>query len=257
MATNIVGTFPILNSEKSRTDEYGFNYVSYEYTIKTSDSASYNIKKDDIFTGIGSWTGTSFSKSPSLGSTYVVEDIQFNNLDGGLTQLEVNTVGCKNQIESNSPRVNVIPGGALIFGLSGTRPNGQIYGYGVGGVGQSVEVKFLANGGTIGQQEVFAKYASSLMPASFRGISLPAQAKEPHFFSNVIYQGGGQTGVGFPVGIDGNYYGFVCKSISTEKRGSLLVVTLIFSEAGDATLYEITSATTGRGTKFYNFPIVG
>lgn len=257
MATNIVGTFPILNSKKSQTDEYGFDYVSYGYTIKTSDLASYNIKKDDIFTGIESWTGTSFSKSPSLGSTYVVEDIQFNNLDGGLTQIEVNTVGCKNQIESNSPKVNIISGGALIFGLSGTRPSGNIWGYGVGGAGQSVEVKFLANGGAIGQQEVFTKYASSLMPASFRGISLPAQAKEPHRFSNVIYQGGGQTGSGFPQGIDGNYYGFVCKSILTEKRGSLLVVTLIFSEAGNATEHVITSPTTGVGTTFYNFPIVG
>lgn len=255
MATNILGTFPILNSRKSQTDEYGFDYVSYEYTIKTIDLALYNIKKDDVFTGIESWNGTSFCKSPSLGSTYVVDDVQTNNVEGGLTQLTVNTVGTKISVQVNPPRVVLLSGGPLIFGLSGTPPSGGIYGYGIGGAGQSVEVKFLDNGGTIGQQAVFTQYFASLMPASFRGTPLPAQAKEPHSFSNVIYQGGGQTGL--PSGIDGFYYGFVCKTILTEKRGSLLLVTLTFSEAGQATLHEITSQTTGAGSTFYNFPRIG
>lgn len=258
MATNIVGTFPILNSKKSQTDEYGFDYVSYEYTIKTSDLALYNIKKDDVFTGIESWNGTSFARSPSVGgSTYVVDDVQTNNVEGGLTELTVNTVGTKISVQVNSPRVVLLSGGPLIFGLSGTPPSGSIWGYGIGGAGQSVEVKFLDNGGTSGQQAVFTQYFASLMPASFRGIPLPSQAKEPHSFSNVIYQGGGQTSPGLPVGVDGIYYGFVCKTVLTEKRGSLLLVTLTFSEAGKATSYEITSQTTGAGSTFYNFPRIG
>lgn len=258
MATTILGTFPILSFKKSQTDEYGFDYLSYQYTIKTSDLAIYNIKKDDVFTGIESWNGTSFAKSPSVsGSTYVVDDVQTNNVEGGLTELTVNTVGTKISVQVNPPRVVLLSGGPLIFGLSGTRPSGSISGYGISGAGQSVEVKFLDNGGTSGQQAVFTQYFASLMPASFRGIPLPAQAKEPHYFSNVIYQGGGQLTPGFPVGVDGTYQGFVCKTILTEKRGSLLLVTLTFSEAGQALLHEITSPTTGAASFFYNFPRIG
>ena len=64
MAISILGTFPILNFKKSQTDEYGFDYVSYQYTIKTSTLADYDIKKDDVFTGIESWGGVFFAKRP-------------------------------------------------------------------------------------------------------------------------------------------------------------------------------------------------
>jgi hypothetical protein len=257
MATNIVGQFPILNSQKSQTDEYGFDYITFEYTIKTSDLAAYNIKKDDVFTSISAWRGVSFSKIPSSGATYVVDAVENENMSGGLTRLTVNTVGTKNSIESNTPRVSLISGGPLIFGLSGTTPNLSISGYGISGAGQSVEVKFLADGGALGQQGVFATYFASVMPATFRGISLPVPASPPISFSNVVYQGGGPTGGGLPVGVDGIYYGFVCKTVLTEKRGSLLLVTLTFSEAGKATSYTITSPTTGTGTDIYNFPLIG
>lgn len=257
MATNIVGQFPILNSQKSQTDEYGFDYITFEYTIKTSDLAAYNIKKDDVFTSINAWRGVSFSKIPSSGATYVVDSVETNDLPGGLTSLTVNTVGSKNVAEANTPRVTLLSGGPLIFGLSGTTPNLNIWGYGISGAGQSVEVKFLANGGALGQQEVFTTYYASVMPATFRGISLPVPASPPISFSNVVYEGGGQTGTGLPVGVDGAYYGFVCKTVLTEKRGSLLLVTLTFSEAGKATSYTITSPTTGAGADLYNFPRIG
>jgi len=257
MAISIVGTFPVLNYKKSQTDEFGFDYVNYQYTIKTSDLGFYNIKKDDVFIGIESWGGISFAKSPSSGSTYVVDSVETKNTEGGLTELTVNTVGSKNSAELNSPRVVLLSGGPLIFGLSGTTPNGGIEGYGISGAGQSVEVKFLDNGGAAGQQEVFTTYFGSVMPVTFRGISLPVPAKEPHSFSNVVYQGGGPFGGGLPVGIDGAYYGFVCKTILTEKRGSLLLVTLTFSEAGRATSYSIISLTEGVGTNIYNFPRIG
>jgi hypothetical protein len=253
MAISTVGTFPVLNSKKSQTDEYGFDYLTYQYTIKTSDLATYNIKKDDVFTGIESWTGTSFAKSPSSISQYVVDDVETKNTPGGLTELTVNTVGSKNTAELNSPRIVLLSNGPLIFGLSGTTPSGNIYGYGASGAGQSVEIKFLANGGAVGQQEVFTTYFSSLMPATFRGISLPSPARSPHTFSDVVYQGG----AGLPVGIGGVYYGFVCKTILTEKRGSLLLVTLTFSETGYAINNSLTSPTTSTGDFIYNFPKIG
>lgn len=110
MATTILGTFPILSFKKSQTDEYGFDYLSYQYTIKTSDLALYNIKKDDVFTGIEFWNGTSFTKSPSSASQYVVDTLETNNVAGGLTELMVNTVGTKNIAELNPPRVTLISG---------------------------------------------------------------------------------------------------------------------------------------------------
>jgi len=257
MATSILGTFPILNSKKSKTDEYGFDYITYEYTIKTSDLGAYKIKKDDIFTGISTWSGVSFSKIPSSGATYVVDNVETKDLPGGLTSLTVNTVGSQNSAEANTPKVTLLSGGPLIFGLSGTTPSSNIWGYGVNGAGQSVEVKFLANGGASGQQTVFTTYYGSVMPATFRGISLPVPASPPTSFSDLIYRGGGQEGTGLPAGVDGTYYGFCCKTVLTEKRGSLLLVTLIFSETGKATIWTITSPTTGAGNDLYNFPRIG
>lgn len=254
MATSIVGTFPILTFEKSQTDEYGFDYLSYQYTVKTSDMVTYNnIKKDDVFTGIESWTGSSFAKNLNASSQYVVDSVETKNTPGGLTELMVNTVGTKISAESNTPKVTLLSGGPLIFGLSGTAPVSTntsffISGYGVSGAGQSVEVKFLAKGGALGQQEIFTTHFNSVMPATFRGISLPAPVRQPSSFSNVTTDVAG----GFPRGTVGSYYGFICKTILTEKRGSLLMVTLVYSEAGIAS-----SLSSGQSTVLYDFPRTG
>jgi hypothetical protein len=250
MATSILGTFPILTFRKSQTDEYGFDYLSFQYTIKTSDLAFYNIKKDDVFTGIESWTGISFAASPNSTPPYVVDTVETKNTPGGLTELMVNTVGTKVSAESNTPKVTLLAGGPLIFGLSGTAPTSQfqIAGYGASGAGQSVEVKFLAKGGTLGQQQIFTTHFASLMPVTFRGISLPVPARPPGGFSNVTYLEGGT-----PKGTFGTYYGFICKTILTEKRGSLLLVTLVYSEAGYAAAFN----STNQGTSLYDFPRIG
>jgi hypothetical protein len=259
MALNIVGTFPILNSKTSQTDEYGFDYVSYEYTIKTVDLLKYNIKKDDVFTGIEDWipwNPNPISRpSAFVSGVYVVDTVENENMAGGLTRLTVNTIGTKNSIESNPPRVSLISGGPLIFGLFGTPPkitgaSADIAGYGVSGVGQSIEIKFLANGGADGQQEVFAQNFASLLPLTFRGISLPVPARLPHRFSNVIVSNN------FRIGVAGFYYGYVCKTILTEKRGSLLLVTLTFSEAGVAVDNGIVGGQQVEVFR-YNFPVAG
>lgn len=261
MATSILGTFPILNFRKSQTDEYGFDYVSYQYTIKTSDLAQYNIKKDDVFTGIESWGGVFFVKSPSYGgASYVVESVETKNTPGGLTELMVNTVGSKNSPEASPPRVVLLSGGPLIFGLSGTPPpptSGNslfsipsTFGYGIAGAGQSVEIKFLANGGAAGQQETLTTYLASQMPTTFRGIFLPAPVRKPGRVTSSV-DGGGATITGFC-----QYDGFVCKTILTERRGSLLLVTLTFSEAGFATR-QVRTTTSFTNSDYYRFPILG
>jgi len=257
MATTILGTFPVLNYTKSQTDEYGFDYVSYQYTIKTSTLDNYNIKKDDVFEGIETWRGVSWTKTPNPQSLYVVDTVETKNSPGDLTQLMVNTVGSKNT--SNPPRVCIISGGPLIFGLSGTFPSGQIQGYGVDGVGQSVEVKFLATGGIAGQQSILTTYFGAAMPASIGGSSLPAPARGPGGFNNdYVVPGNDLMGAYIVRGTFGDYYGFVCKTVLTEKRGSLLLVTLVFSEAGYADYWpNPVSAQSQTSINIYRFPIVG
>ena len=242
MAT-ILGTFPVLNFKKSQTDEYGFDYVSFQYTIKTSELGLYSIKKDDVFTSIESYS----SSSPSTGPTFVVDTVETNNTQGGLTELAVNTVGTKNSVDSNTPRVTLLSSGPLIFGLLGTAAPSQfqIQCYGSSNAGQSVEVKFLANGGASGQQQVFATHLNSIMPTTFRGISLPPPARQPHGFNNVR-NGPDGSAVG---GTSGQYYGFICKTILTERRGSLLLVTLVYSEAG----YAFSFNSTNQATSLYEF----
>jgi hypothetical protein len=251
MATTILGTFPILNSKKSETDEYGFDYVSYQYTIKTSTIGSYNIKKDDIFDGIETWRGISWTKSSNPGSLYVVDSVQTIDVAGGLTELTVNTIGTKNI--SNPPRVSLLSGGPLIFGLFGTPPSGNVYGYGVSGIGQNVEVKFLAPGGAAGQQAIFTTYFSSSMPTTLNGISLPAPARLPGIFDSVQYYSSADLASNYVTGTQGEYFGFVCKTILTEKRGSLLLVTLVFSEAGNS----YNPQTGGGQSAVYFFPRLG
>jgi len=255
MATTILGTFPILNSKKSETDEYGFDYVSYQYTIKTSTIGSYNIKKDDIFDGIETWRGISWTKSSNPGSLYVVDSVQTIDVAGGLTEITVNTVGTKNI--ANPPRVSLLSSGPLIFGLSGTPPSGNIYGYGISGAGQSIEVKFLAIGGAAGQQAVFTTHFSSAMPTTLGGASLPVPARGDGSFSDerVINELSINPTL---VGSGGTYYGFVCKTILTEKRGSLLLVTLVFSEAGFAFTWGGEDAQGNQATvSRYYFPRIG
>ena len=85
------------------------------------------------------------------------------------------------------------------------------------------------------------------MPVTFRGISLPVPARPPGAFSNETYLEGVHTG------IFGTYHGFICKTILTEKRGSLLLVTLIYSEAG----YAFAWNSANQATSLYDFPRVG
>ena len=259
MTTTIVGTFPILNSKTSQTDEYGFDYVSYKFTIETNPASfTYTIpKKDDVFLGY-------LQKTYTAKVGYVVDNVETNNINGGLTELTINTVGTKISPESNTPRVCLISGGPLIFGLIGTPPPVwepnfyppagvnivPIAGYGTSGAGQSVEIKYLSDGVADSQSEVFGKIGSQ-MPSDFRGVSLPTPARTPHKFSNIK-----QGPIGTIIGTAGSYFGFVCKTISTEKRGSLILVTLIYSEAGFANDFGFVSAKQSVSLR-YNFPKIG
>jgi hypothetical protein len=253
MATNIVGTFPILNRQKSQIDEYGFDYITYEYTLKTETVDQYTPQKDDVFNGVLSQSYVNFGKTPALEYLYVVENVQVTPMNGGLSTLTVQTVGTKNSPETATPKVFIRQGGPLIFGLLGGR---GFEGRGaISGVGQEIEVKFMEFGGSAGENDVYQKYFTKVMPSSFRGIKLPTPASQPGFFDYTTNQSV-ENQVGYKIGTEVTYYGFVCKRVLTERRGSLLLVSIFFSEAGRALVWDIVQGQ-NTATSLYNYSIWG
>lgn len=232
MATNIVGTFPILNRQKSQTDEYGFDYITYEYTLKTETADQLTPRKDDFFSGTLLRKYTNFNDSPS--KDYVVEKVEVTPMDGGLCSLTIETVGVKSDMPS--PKVFVRQGGPLIFGLvGGISLNGTIA---ISGAGQEIEVKFIEYGGAAGEKIIYQLYYTNVMPAFFKGTQLPTPASPPKDFDYTTKVNGN------PEGMSGYYYGFVCKRVSTERRGAFLLASVFYSEAG----YGIRNGIDGNGT---------
>jgi hypothetical protein len=220
MALNIVGTFPILNAKKSQTDEYGFDYITYQYTAKLSQLDSLLPKKDDKFFGI----------SPDIfpaEKDYVVTNTETNLANGGLAEFSIQTTGTRNAIDGNAPKITLIPNsGPLIFGIGIQQPS-QFFAadgsVGLGGRGITVQLEFLGEGGADKEAATISTYLFSVMPSIFRGTLMPIPKRLPGGFGDPSKNG-----------IYGSYYGFRCKSVRTERRGGLTLYTLSFEEAGQA-----------------------
>ena len=218
MALNIVGTFPILNAKKSQTDEYGFDYITYQYTAKLSQLDSLLPKKDDKFFGI----------SPDIfpaESEYVVTNTETNLANGGLVEFAIQTTGTRNAIDGNAPKITLFPNsGPLIFGLSSVSETIRLDGsVAFSGKGISVQLEFLGEGGADKEASTISTYLFSVMPSIFRGTLMPIPKRLPGAFGDPSKNG-----------FYGSYYGFRCKSVRTERRGGLTLYTLSFEEAGQA-----------------------
>jgi len=257
MATTILGTFPILNSKKSQTDEYGFDYITYEYTLKTETVDGYIPKKDDVFDGNLKFSYRGIIANPTVNeSSYFVENVEVSPMDGGLSTLTVQVVGTRNPIESATPKVFIRQGGPLIFGLEGSFANGE---KAFSGVGQEIEVKFLALGGSGGENLVYQTYFSVVMPTTFRGISLPFPQKKPGIYGELVSKTfvTANATTTIQIGYQIFYNGFTCKRVITERRGGLLLASLFFSEAGTALLYGPSDQNAQASTLMYNYPAYG
>jgi hypothetical protein len=257
MATNIVGTFPILNSKKSQTDEYGFDYITYEYTLKTETVDIYIPKKDDVFDGNLKFSYRGIIANPTVNeSSYFVENVEVSPMDGGLSTLTVQVVGTRNSIESATPKVFIRQGGPLIFGLDGSFAidlNGE---KAYAGIGQEIEVKFLALGGSSGENSIYKQYFARVMPRTFRGVSLPVPKKEPGGYGNTVFINPSPNS-SILSGYQIYYFGFTCKRVITERRGGLLLASLFFSEAGASLLYGPSDQNSQASTLLYNYPAYG
>ena len=231
MATSTIGTLPVLNSKKSQTDEYGFDYITYQYTATTAQLASLLPKKDDKFFGISPNT---FSAE----SNYVVTDTETNLANGGLAEFVIQTTGTRNAINSNAPKITLIPNsGPLIFGLITAQPN-QFFAIdgaiGLDGKGITVQLEFLGEGGAGAEAETISTFLFSEMPTTFRNFTMPQARRSGSFQISYPRDSFGFQPANVFIGVRGGYYGYRCVSVRTERRGGLTLYTLNFQEAGYA-----------------------
>ena len=232
MATSTIGTLPILNSKKSQTDEYGFDYITYQYTATTAQLASLLPKKDDKFAGISPNTFLAESN-------YVVTDTETNLANGGLAQFVIQTTGTRNAIGANAPKISLIPNsGPLIFGI-GTRPPTAFFpadGRGaLDGKGITIQLEFLGEGGAEAEALTMQTYLFSALPTTFRNTAMPI-TRRPGEFAFLSRSDSSFLPLGTFTGIRGYYYGYICTSLRTERRGGLALYTLFFNEGGYAEL---------------------
>ena len=254
MATSTIGTLPVLNSKKSQTDEYGFDYITYQYTATTAQLASLLPKKDDKFSGIAPNT---FSAE----SNYVVTDTETNLANGGLAEFVIQTIGTRNAINANAPKIALIPNsGPLIFGIGTVQPSEFFPRDGTGalaGKGITVQLEFLGEGGTEAEATNIQTYLFSVMPTIFRGVTMPIARQEGYIRKSEPRSFNAYLPPSDFIGSRGFYFGYRCVSVRTERRGGLTLYTLNFQEAGYSERVFDTSNENNPGStetvQIYNF----
>jgi hypothetical protein len=161
-----------------------------------------------------------------------------DNLNGGVTQIVVNTAGSQNI--NTPPKIKLIPNYPLIFGLQGvslgtiTRRRGapldSIYqGIGSDRNGYGVSISFITESTPDGEAYVFNNLSLKIMPSQFRSILLPVQARQPFSYD---------TNENFSLSFwQSNYYGFICTETTYERIGGVTLFQLIYKEAGNLSFF--------------------
>jgi len=230
MASTIIGKFPITQSVNSYSDEYGIQFVDYNFTIESKDAAKYIPKQGDAFDGIGGVANQNVITSGNR-SKYLVTRVSADNLAGGLMRVQVNTAGTQNT--QSPPIVSTLPNYPLIFGLK-TRSSQSTpqFGYGSPNRGLGIVISFIDS--IDNETDIFTNFTE--MPTVFRGITLPIPAKSPFGYSesteNAPGQNGGSTGYQIL------YSGYVRKEIQFQRIGGVTLFKIIFAESGS---YYVTS----------------
>lgn len=253
MSISPVGTLPVLNSKKSQTDEHGFDYITYQYTATIDQLPSLLPKKDDEFVGISPNT---FSAE----SNYVVTDTETNLVDGGLAEFVIQTVGTRNAVNLNAPKISLIANsGPLIFGITRT-PSAFFLADGstaIADKGIAIQLEFLGEGGAEAEASTIQTYLFSVIPTTFRNTVMPITRRPGSFQIPGTRIINSSLPLNTFVGIAGFYYGYVCTSARTERRGRLALYTLVFQEAGFASMTEDRSSEFDPGNavtfELYNF----
>lgn len=251
----IIGNYPILNDQKSSIDENGIQTLSYVFTVKTADAINYIPFKDDEYYG-PEWAGNQSFLDPRSGpnpSKYKVTDVSTNNIPGGLTQINVNTVGSQNI--QTPPKIRLVPNAQMIWGIQGVKqgnPN-NYYGFvdpvyvgdGNPRSGYGISVSFITESDPASEGFVFENYFNKIMPTEIYGTRLPSPAREAYtYFSG---------GVGWG---EAEYKGFICYENSYQRIGGVTLFTLIYKEIGSATRFKWPSPEEIAALNAANQPVI-
>lgn len=229
MASTIIGKYPITQSVNSYFNEYGIQFVDYNFTIKSTDASQYIPKQGDAFAGVGVENPITIATTNK--SKYLVTQVNAKNLSGGLMEIQVNTAGTQN-IES-PPIVSTLPNYPLIFGLkTKSSQSTPQFGYGSPNRGLGIMISFIDS--IDNEADIFTNFTE--MPTVFRGVTLPIPAKSPFANSgsteNIPGQNAGSTGYHIL------YSGYVRKEMQFQRVGGVTLFKIIFAESGS---YYVTS----------------
>jgi hypothetical protein len=233
MASTIIGTYPIINKQLSSIDDNGIQTLSYAFTVKTASAYDYIPSKDDEYYGPGNLTASSSTLfKPNLPSStrskYLVTSVNVDNINGGLTQIVVNTAGSQN---IGSPaKVRILPNYPLIFGLSGISTTNAISYLGAGKprAGYGIMATFITASTPEAEAVIFANYSNKIMPSVLIGSPMPTPARSPFLgFQFPVGTGGVQTN-----GFQSNYSGFVCTETALQRIGGVTLFQLVYQELG-------------------------
>lgn len=252
MASDIIGTYPILQDLQSYTDQFGITYTSYFFTVPTISANAYTPTQDSPYYGPNT---QATSAMPGTYAQFRVVAVDSKLLNGGLTEIMVKTAGASNI--NPPPKISLLPNYPLIFGLKQTS-NTSIPEYGVGNptLGLGVEMRFMDAAENEGN--IFSNLLQ--MPVTFRGVALPVPSKLPFTksWNNDPLTGGVQIGFSSEGGTI-NYKGFTRKEISFQRIGGVTLFRIIFAEAGEYYTYACPPATGQSGgqncqtAQVYNF----
>jgi len=233
MASTIIGTYPIINKQLSSIDDNGIQTLSYAFTVKTASAYDYIPSKDDEYYGPGNLTASSSTFfNPSLPSSarsrYLVTSVNVDNVNGGLTQIVVNTAGSQNLL--SPPKVRILPNYPLIFGLSGiSTTNASSYlGSGNARAGYGIMATFISASTPEAEGVIFANYSNKVMPSILFSTAMPTPARSP--FS--VQETTNQSENGASQGFTSEYSGFVCTETTLQRIGGVTLFQLIYQEQG-------------------------
>jgi len=257
---NILGTYPIINKQMSSIDDNGVETLSYAFTVKTADVYKYVPSKDDEYYGPnGEMVPPSSFFDPStssLRSKYLVTSVSIDNLNGGLTQIVVNTAGTKNS--DTPPKIRLLPNYPLIFGLKGVTPDetyGTTYEINIGNGGSrtgfGVMLTFITKNTIEAEVGIYTSLSNKLMPPSFRDAKLPTPNRQPFYYTSPANP---EPQSSQTVSFTSQYFGFICGETTYTKIGGVIVFQLIYREMGSA--YSSICPTTGGACEtntLYNF----
>jgi hypothetical protein len=260
MAFTIIGTYPIINKQLSSIDDNGIQTISYVFTVKTTNAFNYIPKKDDEYYGPGELTASSSTLfnpdlPPSSRSKYLVTNVNIDNLNGGLTQIVVNTAGSQNLV--SPPKVRILPNYPLLFGLSGISitNSSSFLGGGNARSGYGIMATFITASTPQSEGVVFTNYSNKLMPANLLGTVMPTPARESFYkVENNPNDPNDPNGAGGSTGFISSYQGFICTETIFQRIGGVTLFQLIYKELG---YYYSVSCPAGGGTcqtnQIYNF----